>query len=259
MDPLPDSSRPPPSERLLSAESHAREQSLSVSPKTKIDALPVAQSSDATRQHVQSSKEQTAPVSRTMHSSLDQSDVSEQEIKPLTRRSTSTFAIGGLLNEAPANDRTVQTESVQTPRLLSSGTETSPPSLQRQQPLVPPTTPPPPNPNHQNSRTVPALVPKSSTTSEIGHQAVAMESALHDSQARPANLGLHDKNLKHRMADHHMEDDAWSAVPSLKPQPARKKPRLEDTAAAQKSLLGFEGQKRPTGGQHSHAASQAQR
>ena len=258
VDPLPNSSRPPPSERLLSAESRAREQSLSVSPKTKIDPLPVAPSADSIRVHVQVSKEQTAPVSRTMHTSLDQSDVSEQEIKPLSRRSTSTFAIGGLLNEAPANERTAQTESVQTPRPLSSDRETTPTSMQRHPPFVPQQTPPRLKASHQNSHSVSTLVPKSGTTSEVASQAIAVE-AVRGSEIRPANTGFTSKNLKHPMVDHPMQNDVWSDTPSLKPQPARKKPRLEDKSALHDSLPGSEGQKMLSGVGQPNAASQPQR
>ena len=259
VDPVPNLSRPPPSERLLSAESRGREHSQSVSPKTKIDVLPAAQSLDATRQRVQGTKEQTAPVSRTMHTSLDQSDVSEQEIKPLTRRSTSTFAIGGLLNEAPANDKIVQTGSVPTPRQISSDREASPKGLQRHQPLVPQTTAPPLNANHQNSHSVPALAPNSRTILEVDHQVAAMDGVLRDSQVQPSNMGFRDENLRHHMPDHHMQDDSWSAIPSLKPQPARKKPRLEHKSAAQTSTPRFEVQNMLSGGERPNAASQAQR
>ena len=246
---------------MLSAESRARDQSLSVSPKTKVDALPVAQPPDMSRQQVQASNEQTAPVKGTVNTSKDHTDTSEPGNKPLPRRSTSSFAIGGLLNEAPVNDRPMKSEVVQTLQPLSNEREVfrksmTPTYLQTHQPPMPNRDRTPSNPNHQILNPTPTLVPNSVTPSDLYHPPVPIDGVSSDLQSSRTNMELLNKIPNNFIADRPLPKDKWSAVPSLKSQPARKKPRLEDKLVSQDPPTVIEGHKMPVGTNQADAASQ---
>ena len=224
---LPVSTRHLPSDRLLSAEIRPREQSVSVSPKTRIDTLPGAQPLNVIRNQDSKLNQQTHPVNLANEISDHQSDVSEREIKPVTRRSTS-FAIEGLLNEVPAND-TTQPGVTQTPRRISYDRELSnASSTQNYQPLVTPINPTPTPTEYQASISASDPISISRIASEVDERVTKMEGVLADSQPLPVNQGSHDRNLKHHLNDLSTKDDASQITPSLKNQPPRKKPRLEN-------------------------------
>ncbi len=223
---LPVSTKHLPSERLLSAESRPREQSISVSPKTRIDALPGVQTANATRHQDRHSDQQTHSVIPSSQISDNQSDVSEREIKLLSRRSTS-FAIEGLLNEVPINDQIPQPGVTQTPHRTSHDRELSTPRSQTHQPFVPPINPTPTPVDYQTPRSASVLMSNSRVPLEINQQDPKMEGIIEDPQSHPTKQVLHEGNSKHHLDDFPIKSSTSPTAPALKNQPARKKPRLE--------------------------------
>ena len=263
--PLAYASRPPQPERLSSAELRAREQSLSVSPKTRVGTLPGSYASDMAPQQVRVPSEQVTPAKRKANdTSLDHSYMNEQQMTPITRRSTSTFAIDGLLNETPANDRTKKSEvghgrpsnsefskgSGSAQELPKSVTPTN---LQSHRLSLPHQTPTPPVSTHQSFNSVPPLT---NTLSEVKYSGVPMEGVVGDSLSRSMKAEPLENIKAPATNPHSSQEDHLQATPTLESQPARKKPRLEDASERMNSAAFNVTQSQPLVPQTSKSHSQ---
>lgn len=251
------SSRPSQVEQMLSKESRLREQSLSVSPKTRIDTLPANQISEMSRSHVQASSELVAPPRVTASASMDHADMSEPEAKPLPRRSTSSFAIGGLLNDAPTIDKALDNEVTQKPQPLSSEAETFrksvTPTYSQMHQLAMPSRDPAPSKSHNQGPNSTRAVPNSASPSDPSHPPVPMEGVLSNSRPSRTSTELSDTASDRFLAEHPLSNTTSSAIASVRSQHTRKKPRLEEKLASQDTPAVLEGQKMPVGAKEANA------
>lgn len=237
---------------MLSAEPRAREQSPSISPKTRIDALPVSLVPDNSRTHLQASDEQTAPPPITAHTLMEHADTSEPEIRPLPRRATSSFAIGELLNEAPSVDRSAKDEVVHALQSSSSEGESfrktlTTTDLQSPKPPIPSQDPTSSKINHHLLGSAPALVPISGVPSVPGHPPLPMEGVQGLSRLASTNPELSDNVPDRVNADRLLSKETGPTAPSMEPQHTRKKPRLGDNSAPHEHSTATEGHKMQTG------------
>lgn len=230
--PIAHSSRPSQAEHTLSADLRAREQSPSVSPKTRIDALPMNQVPGMGRPHSQATIDQTDSPKNTANTSTEHANMNGPDMKPLPRRTTSSFAIGGLLNEAPAVDETVQRAVTHASHPLNNEKDdsrkvASSTHVQSHQPPLPSEDPMPLNSNHRHLTSTPTSEQKPVANSVPTHSPVPMEGILSNSHPAVIEVEVPDKGIDPANANQHLQVDTDTASPLSKSQHPRKKPRLE--------------------------------